>query len=60
MSMEEIIGPAGLVILVLLALAFIRFRLWWAVLRVVLAPLLRPVGLVVVAVIAAIVVLKLS
>lgn len=59
MSMEEIIGPAGLVILVLLALAFIRFRIWWAVLRVVLAPLLRPVGLVVV-VIAAIAVLKLS
>lgn len=59
MNLEQLTSPTALVILVLFALAFIRFGVWWAILRVVLAPLLRPAGLLVVAV-AVIAVMKLS
>ena len=59
MNLEQLTSPTALVILVLCALAFIRFGVWWAIIRVILAPLLRPAGLLVVAV-AVFAVMKLS
>ena len=59
MNLEQLTSPTALALLVLVALAFIRFSIWWAILRVLLAPLLRPAGLVVVAV-AVIAVMKFS
>ncbi len=59
MNMELLTSPTAIAVLVLFALAFIRFSLWWTVLRVLLAPLLRPAGLIVVAV-AVIAVMKFS
>lgn len=50
MTVEQLTSPTAIVVLALLALAFIRFGVWWMILRVVLAPLLRPAGLLVVAV----------
>ena len=49
MTAEQLSNPAVILILVVVALAFVRFGVWWAVLRVLLAPLLRPLGLLLVA-----------
>ena len=51
--MDELTNPAFLVVFAILALGFVRFRIWWAVLRVLLAPLLRPLGLILVVMAAA-------
>lgn len=48
MNLEQLTSPTAIAILVLCALAFIRFGVWWVVLRVLLGPLLRPAGLVIV------------
>lgn len=53
MTIEQLTSPTTLAILVLFALAFVPFGVWFSLLRVLLAPLLRPAGLVVVAVVAA-------
>lgn len=49
MTAEHLTSPAVILILAVVGLAFVRFGIWWAVLRVVLAPLFRPVGLLLVA-----------
>lgn len=59
MTIEKLTDPTIIAIVVLLALAFIRFGVWWALLRVLLAPLLRPAGLVIVA-LAVVAVMKFS
>ncbi|HET7410790.1 MAG TPA: hypothetical protein VFJ13_11380 [Paracoccaceae bacterium] len=60
MNLEQLTSPTALVILVLVALAFVRFGIWWAIIRVILAPFLRPAGLLIVAAVAVIAVMKLS
>ena len=60
MTVEQLTSPTALVILALCALAFIRFGVWWGIIRVLLAPLLRPAGLLVVVVVAAFAVIKLG
>ncbi len=45
---EQLANPALLALLVILGLGFVRFSIWWAVLRVLLAPLLRPIGMILV------------
>ena len=59
MNLEHLTSPTIIAIVVLFALAFIRFSVWWVILRVLLAPLLRPTGLIVVA-LAVIAVMKFS
>lgn len=49
MTGEQLTSPAAILILAVAALAFIRFGIWWAVLRVLLAPLFRPLGLLFIA-----------
>ena len=50
MIMDHLANPMTLAVLLLLALAFVRFGIWWALIRTALGTLLRPAGLVVVAV----------
>ena len=50
MIMDHLTNPMTLAVLLLLALAFVRLGVWWALIRTVLGTLLRPAGLVVVAV----------
>ena len=49
MGADQLANPALLALLAILGLGFIRLGIWWAVLRVLLAPLLSPIGLIVVA-----------
>lgn len=49
MTVDQLSNPAVILILAVVGLAFIRFGVWWAVLRVLLAPLFRPLGLLFVA-----------
>lgn len=49
MTAEQLSNPAVILILAVVGLAFVRFGVWWAVLRVLLAPLFRPLGLLLVA-----------
>ena len=46
---DQLASPALLAAIAILGLGFVRFGVWWIVLRVLLAPLLRPVGLILVA-----------
>lgn len=46
MTIDQLSNPTTIAIIVLFLLAFVRFGVWWAVLRVFLRPLLGPVGLV--------------
>ena len=46
MTLEQLTSPTALAIAVLLALALVRFGIWWVIIRTVLRPLLSPVGLV--------------
>ena len=57
---EQLTSPTAIAILVLFGLAFIRFGLWWAVIRLLLAPLLRPAGLLVAAAAAVAIALHLN
>lgn len=60
MNWDQFASPLGVALLVLVALAFVRFGIWWRVIRTLLAPLLRPAGLLAVAVIAVLAVIKLG
>lgn len=53
MDAELLTNPALLAVLAILVLGFVRFGIWWAILRVLLAPLLRPIGLILVVMAAA-------
>jgi hypothetical protein len=53
MDAELLTNPAVLAALAILALGFVRFGIWWAILRVLLAPLIRPIGLILVVMAAA-------
>jgi hypothetical protein len=46
MDAELLTNPAILAALAILALGFVRLRIWWAILRILLAPILRPIPLV--------------
>ena len=48
MDAGQLANPALLAALAILGLGFVRFGVWWMVLRVLLAPLLRPIGLLLV------------
>ena len=50
MNIEQLTSSTVLAVLILLSLAFVRFGVWWGILRAVIGPLLRPAGLTVVAV----------
>ncbi len=52
MGADQLANPALLAVLAILGLGFVRFGIWWAVIRMLLAPLLRPLGLILVAVAA--------
>jgi hypothetical protein len=49
MDAELLTNPALLAVLAILVLGFVRFGIWWAILRVLLGPLLRPIPLVLIA-----------
>jgi hypothetical protein len=49
MAADQLANPALLAVLAILGLGLVRFGIWWAVIRVLLAPLLSPIGLVLVA-----------
>jgi len=49
MTADQLSNPAALLVLAVVGLAFVRFGIWWAVLRVILAPLFRPLGLLLIA-----------
>jgi hypothetical protein len=53
MDAEQLANPALLAVLAILGLGFVRLGIWWAILRLLLAPLLRPVPLVLIACAAA-------
>lgn len=53
MAFEQLANPALLAVLVMLGLGFVRLGIWWAILRLLLAPILRPVGLILLATAAA-------
>lgn len=53
MDAEQLTNPVLLAVLAILGLGFVRFGIWWAILRVVLSPLLRPVPLILIACAAA-------
>jgi hypothetical protein len=48
MAFDQLANPALLAVLAILGLGFVRLGIWWTVLRVLLAPLLRPLGLILV------------
>ncbi len=48
MAADQLANPALLAVLAILGLGFVRLGIWWMVLRVLLAPLLRPLGLILV------------
>ena len=59
MTIDQLWQPTTFAIVLLLALAFVRMGVWWAILRVFLRPLVSPVGLAVAGA-AAVVMLKLG
>jgi hypothetical protein len=48
MTADQLANPAVLAVLAILGLGFVRFGIWWAVLRLLLAPILGPLGLILV------------
>lgn len=50
MSIDHLTSPTALAVIALLALAFVRFGVWWAIIRVLLSAMLRPLSLLVIGV----------